>query len=53
MNANGELLFKDGDKRSIARAITMVENHLEGYDALLRSITFDKQVPVIGITGPP
>ncbi|MFN6092421.1 MAG: methylmalonyl Co-A mutase-associated GTPase MeaB [Bacteroidota bacterium] len=53
MNANGELLFKDGDKRSIARAITMVENHLEGYDALLRSITFDEQVPVIGITGPP
>jgi LAO/AO transport system kinase len=53
MNAANELNFKNGDKRSIARAITTVENHLEGYDSLLSSITLDEQVPVIGITGPP
>ena len=53
MNAANELNFKNGDKRSIARAITTVENHLEGYDSLLSSISLDEQVPVIGITGPP
>ncbi len=43
----------EGDKRALARAITMVENELEGYEELLCSIQFPKPVPVIGITGPP
>jgi len=42
-----------GDTRALARAITCVENELEGYEELLTSLTFPKPVPVIGITGPP
>ena len=45
--------MQDGDKRALARAITIVENDLEGYEDLLASLKFPKQVPVIGITGPP
>lgn len=41
------------DYRSIARALTIVENDLKGSDELLKSLHFDKNVPVIGITGPP
>jgi LAO/AO transport system kinase len=40
------------DKRSIARAITLVENASPGYEQLLLSLPV-KPVPVIGITGPP
>lgn len=41
-----------GDRRSIARAITMVENEMDGYQALLKALPM-RNVPVIGITGPP
>jgi LAO/AO transport system kinase len=41
------------DFRSVARALTVVENGLEGADELLKSLTFSKDVPLIGITGPP
>jgi LAO/AO transport system kinase len=41
------------DFRSVARALTTVENDLDGAGELLRHLTFDKNVPVIGITGPP
>ncbi len=41
------------DFRSVARALTMVENDLKGADELLKSLTFKKNTPVIGITGPP
>ncbi len=41
-----------GDRRSIARAITMVENEGEGYADLLGQLQF-RNVPVTGITGPP
>jgi LAO/AO transport system kinase len=41
------------DFRSVARALTIVENDLDGSDELLKGLTFSKDVPVIGITGPP
>ncbi len=46
------LSITSGDRRSIARAITMVENEGEGYQELLQDLPARK-VPVIGITGPP
>ncbi|WP_259068340.1 methylmalonyl Co-A mutase-associated GTPase MeaB [Mucilaginibacter sp. X4EP1] len=39
--------------RSVARALTIVENDLTGAGELLKSLTFNKDTPVIGITGPP
>lgn len=41
-----------GDVKSLARAITLVENEHEGYDAFLQTLPLTN-VPVIGITGPP
>jgi LAO/AO transport system kinase len=41
------------DFRSVARALTIVENNLEGSAALLKSLAFNNDTPVIGITGPP
>ena len=50
-----QLLYgiKAGDRRSIARAITWVENDQLDYESLLHSLQFSKKTPVIGITGPP
>jgi LAO/AO transport system kinase len=45
--------LQEGDKRALARAITLVENSEEGYEELLTRLNFPKAVPVIGITGPP
>src|SRR5258708_13304097 len=42
-----------GDFRSVARALTVIENDLQGADKLLKSLTFTKNAPIIGITGPP
>lgn len=39
--------------KNIARALTIVENNLPGADDLLKNLRFKKDVPVIGITGPP
>lgn len=41
------------DFRSVARALTIVENDLAGAAELLKGLTFKKNVRVIGITGPP
>jgi len=41
------------DFRSVARALTIVENGLAGAEELLKRLNFNKEVPVIGITGPP
>jgi len=41
------------DFRSVARALTVIENDLEGADILLKSLVFSKDKPIIGITGPP
>lgn len=45
--------IQSGDVRALARAITIVENDLEGSDALLEMLDLEKAAPVIGITGPP
>jgi LAO/AO transport system kinase len=39
--------------RSVARALTVVENDLPGAADLLKSLTFYTATPIIGITGPP
>ena len=44
---------QQGDKKSLARCITIVENEVEGYEELLSALSFEKEIPVIGITGPP
>jgi LAO/AO transport system kinase len=41
------------DFRSVARALTIVENNLNGAAELLESLIFVKNVPITGITGPP
>jgi LAO/AO transport system kinase len=53
--ANSETLIqsiKTGDKKSLARAISWVENNVAEADGLLKDLTFNN-IPVIGITGPP
>lgn len=42
----------NGDTRSLARCISLVENEAPGYEAFLESIAFSN-TPIIGITGPP
>lgn len=42
-----------GDKKALARCITIVENELEGYQEILTSLRYQKNTPVIGVTGPP
>lgn len=44
--------IEQGEVRSIARAISLVENEGEGYRELLRALP-EGPAPVIGITGPP
>lgn len=46
-------LAKQYDFRGIARCISIIENEQEGYVELLKQIPTSKQVPIIGITGPP
>lgn len=41
------------DFKSVARALTVVENELVGADQLLKSLALNQTIPVIGITGPP
>lgn len=43
---------KKADKKSLARAISIVENDTEGALDILENLVFD-DVPVIGVTGPP
>jgi len=45
--------FLQGDRRAIARAITLVENQLAGYELLLGALPVNRSIPVTGITGPP
>ena len=39
--------------KTVARALTIVENELDGAVNLLKDLHFNKNVPIIGITGPP
>ncbi len=41
-----------GDRKALARCITVVENELPGYQEILQTIR-PTSVPVVGITGPP
>ncbi|MCC7299124.1 MAG: methylmalonyl Co-A mutase-associated GTPase MeaB [Bacteroidia bacterium] len=45
--------FKNGDFKSVARAISLVENHGPGHEAILESLDTSIAIPVIGFTGPP
>lgn len=45
--------LKQGDKKALARCITIVENELQGYEELLIGLQFNTSIPVIGVTGPP
>ena len=49
-----ELFYKiqDGDIRSLARAISLVENEADGYETLLQMLP-QSETKIIGITGPP
>jgi len=39
--------------KAVARALTIVENELAGAGKLLKNLHFEKNAPIIGITGPP
>lgn len=45
--------LRKGDFKSLARAITIVENELAGYEEILLSLNSGATIPIIGITGPP
>ena len=45
--------IKTGDHRSVAKAITIVENNMPGYEDLLMQLEDTQKARVIGITGPP
>lgn len=50
---NSNIKLSCNDFRSIARALTIVENDLAGAGQLLKNLHFIKNTPIIGITGPP
>lgn len=45
--------LKSGDRKALARAITIVENDLDGANEILLSLDPENSPPVIGVTGPP
>src|SRR5437764_461793 len=51
--SKSNIKFNCNDFRSVARALTIVENDLEGANLLLKNLDLTKNIPVIGITGPP
>lgn len=44
--------LQNGNEKALARLLTIVENNLAGADDILKALKI-KEVPVIGITGPP
>ncbi|MBS3914482.1 MAG: methylmalonyl Co-A mutase-associated GTPase MeaB [Bacteroidetes bacterium] len=46
-------LLHAGDPKTIARAISLVENHSKGYQEILESLDSSRRIPVVGFTGPP
>jgi LAO/AO transport system kinase len=42
-----------GNQRSLARLISAVENEADGYLDILRNLPINRNIPVIGVTGPP
>jgi LAO/AO transport system kinase len=45
--------LKAGETRSIARAISLVENRSNGYESILEALAPNLHIPVVGFTGPP
>ncbi|MEJ5993627.1 methylmalonyl Co-A mutase-associated GTPase MeaB [Pedobacter sp. Du54] len=45
--------IEKGDFRALARGLTFVENEIASSSDLLKSISINQHIPVIGITGPP
>ncbi len=45
--------LKDGDTKSLSRAISLVENEIEGYQLFLQHLSLNKECHILGITGPP
>ncbi len=50
---NTSLSLNAHNFKSVARALTIVENDLKGSDELLKNLRFSQNTPVVGITGPP
>ena len=50
---NNPLTIQIGNFKSVARALTIVENDLKGANDLLKGLRYNNHTPVIGITGPP
>lgn len=46
-------LLHQGDIRTLARALTLVENDISPAEKLLKSLHINRKIPVVGITGPP
>ncbi len=44
--------LQNGDIKALSRAISFVENEVDGYEELLEQLP-KKDIPVVGITGPP
>jgi len=42
-----------GDRKSIARCISLIENAAEGHETIISQAAAEQVVPLIGITGPP
>lgn len=45
-------LISQGNTKAISRCISLIENEVKGYEQLLLDLTI-KNIPVLGITGPP
>ncbi|MFM2326441.1 MAG: methylmalonyl Co-A mutase-associated GTPase MeaB, partial [Bacteroidota bacterium] len=44
--------IKQGNSKTLARCISLIENEVPGYEKLLEQLPFST-TPLIGITGPP
>jgi len=45
--------IEEGNIKSLARAISLVENEADGFEQLLQSLPSKPHSRIIGITGPP
>lgn len=52
-SSTGKASQNNPNHRTVARWLTVVENDLPGANDYLKNLKFEKNVPVIGITGPP
>jgi len=53
LNTLKNLPLTCNDFRTVARALTIVENGLNGANEFLKGLSYNKDSPIIGITGPP